>query len=62
MKLFAVRKFKGLTTSTMSMELRPSHKQLAALAVSRAVPAIVFGFMDNFIMILGGDAIEVREE
>ena len=37
---------------------RPSRRQLWSLAIGNAVPFIGFGFADNLIMILAGDAID----
>jgi len=37
----------------------PSQKALWRLAVARGVPFVGFGFMDNLVMILTGDAIDV---
>eukprot|EP00947_MAST-08B_sp_MAST-8B-sp1_P004305 g4305.t1 len=45
-------------SSNKSLEKSPSWGQLGTLAAARAVPAVVFGFMDNVIMIVGGDLIE----
>lgn len=39
---------------------QPSSKQLTQLAVACVVPMIAFGFMDNFIMIIAGDAIDTK--
>mmetsp|Transcript_119333 Transcript_119333/g.210860 ORF Transcript_119333/g.210860 Transcript_119333/m.210860 type:complete len:432 (+) Transcript_119333:144-1439(+) len=39
---------------------QPSRKQLIQLGVACTVPMIAFGFMDNFIMITAGDAIDTK--
>jgi len=41
-----------------SFESQPSPVQLRQLGIACAVPMVAFGFMDNFIMIVAGDAID----
>lgn len=36
----------------------PSQRQLSLFALNSAIPFVVFGFMDNFIMIIGGDVVD----
>lgn len=38
--------------------IHPTRRQLVALGVCTAVPMIGFGFVDNLVMILAGDAID----
>lgn len=49
---------RGHTTSKDSVAV-PSSLALWRLALHRALPFVGFGFMDNFVMILGGDFIDV---
>ncbi|KAI3384622.1 hypothetical protein SNEBB_010822 [Seison nebaliae] len=41
-------------------ENRPSFQQLKAVALHSGLPYIGFGFIDNFIMIIAGDAIDTH--
>jgi hypothetical protein len=45
--------------STPAVSAPPTGKALAALAVTTMLPAIGFGFVDNFLMIIAGDYIDV---
>jgi hypothetical protein len=36
----------------------PSYRTLTALGITFAIPAIGFGFVDNFLMIIAGDYID----
>lgn len=38
---------------------RPNRRELIQVFISNAIPYILFGFFDNFIMIIAGDQIEV---
>ncbi|XP_065220999.1 transmembrane protein 65 [Planococcus citri] len=38
---------------------KPTHRQLLQVGIYNAVPFIGFGFLDNSIMIIGGDSIEM---
>lgn len=38
----------------------PTSLQLQRLAIISALPCIIFGFLDNSIMLVAGDAIDVR--
>merc|ERR1712113_835100 len=40
---------------TQSEAQPPSKRQLALHALNTAIPMVVFGFLDNSIMIVGGD-------
>lgn len=47
-----------LLSSVTHSDSKPQVGQLAQLGVAVAVPMMAFGFMDNFIMITAGDAID----
>jgi len=37
---------------------RPTNRQLALFSLNSAIPFVVFGFLDNSIMIIGGDVVD----
>merc|ERR1719210_2385758 len=49
---------KRLPTLSQADSSRPSNKQLALFALNSAIPFVVFGMLDNSIMILGGDVVD----
>lgn len=48
----------GGAVAAAATDAPPTSRQLGLLGLNVAIPMIGFGFMDNFIMILAGDAID----
>jgi tRNA-specific adenosine deaminase 1 len=46
------------TTAAADVVPEPTIAELRALTIATAVPFLGFGFMDNFILIIAGDAID----
>lgn len=46
------------TTASEEVAKEPSYQTLKIVAIGQAIPFIGFGFMDNSILIVAGDAID----
>jgi hypothetical protein len=56
------RRCRFSTTAEASAEVvkEPSYKTLKIVAIAQAIPFVGFGFMDNSILIVAGDAIDTQ--
>jgi hypothetical protein len=61
-KAVRCRRFRFSTTTKASAEVvkEPSYQTLKIVALAQAIPFVGFGFMDNSILIVAGDAIDTQ--
>jgi hypothetical protein len=54
-----IHEFKANQPAQEALVAPPTMKVLSLVALSTAIPAVGFGFVDNFLMIIAGDYIDV---
>jgi hypothetical protein len=53
-------RFSTTTKSSAEVVEEPSYQTLKIVALGQAIPFVGFGFMDNSILIVAGDAIDTQ--